>query len=305
MVGAITGSVGATVAGQAVFATVAGPAVFATVADPSVFGPVLQSGDDAEGLVVSVVFFGVGLFFVYNGFATWQRMRLLQDTPTEKVRSAAVGRTELTGVGRPVGEPFRRPFGDGECLLATWEIEEWEEDHDDDHGGGSWHTVESGTLIGPFLVDDGTGTMRVEPDDDVTLHIRDEHVHRVRVKPRQSEPAAVVDFLRNHTDEGVPPKGGIEGFLFGEDRRYTERYIPVEAELYLLGATEPVEGASGSNADQLVFRRDEASDQFIVSEKSQAELVSGYRWSGPLQILGGTAVSAVALYFALTFLGVA
>jgi hypothetical protein len=270
-------------------------------------GPVLQESSDGEGAIVALIFFGIGLVIVYSGFTTWQQMRLIQDTPTEKIRSAAVGRTELKGTGKPIGDPVRRPFGDGVCLLATYEIEEWEEDHhDDDHaGGGHWSTVESGTLVVPFELDDGTGRIRVEPDDDVALEIKDEHVHRVRVGAREEEPQHIVEFLRTHTDQDVPTSDGIMGFLFGEQRRYTERYIPVEADLYLLGATEPMGDAHGSNEERLVFRRDSASDEFIISEKSENELVSGYKWSGPAKIVAGIAISAVSLYFALTFLNVA
>jgi len=101
---------------------------------------------DIEGTIFVGVLFLVGLVLVYDGFSTWQRMRLMQDTPTEKVRSAAVGRTELNGTGKPIDAPLRRPFDDGTCLVATWEIEEWEEDHDDDSPGrdGHWSTVDSG-----------------------------------------------------------------------------------------------------------------------------------------------------------------
>ncbi|MEF8853701.1 MAG: hypothetical protein V5A28_15000 [Haloarculaceae archaeon] len=94
------------------------------------------------------------------------------------------------------------------------------------------------------------------------------------------------------------------GFLFSADRRYVQRYIPVGAELYLLGATEPAE-EDGHNSSGLVFRRDPASDQFVVSALSEAELVSGSRWMAPAKVAGGVALSAVALVFLLDALGVA
>lgn len=250
-------------------------------------------------------FFVVGLLLVWDGFRTWQRKRLMQDTPTERVRSAAIGRTELTGTGKPIGDPLRRPFDDGTCLVAAWEIEEWEQDHDEKGRprGGHWSNVDSGTLTAPFLLDDGTGTIRVEPDDDTSFRFRDEHERQIRVRPSAQEPEEVADFLRHHTDVDVPPKGTIMGFLFGEDRRYTQRYIPTGADLYLLGATEPtdVEGSSTG----LVFRRDTGSDQFIVSALSESELASKSRWLAPAKIVAGIAVSAVTLIFLLGALGIA
>jgi len=259
---------------------------------------------EPEALVVFGVFLLVGLFLVYDGFRTWQRMRLMQDTPTEKIRSAAVGRTELSGVGRSLGDPLRRPFDDGSCLAATWEIEEWEVDHDEKgrRTGGHWSTVDSGTVSGPFQLDDGTGTLRVEPDDDTRFRFRDGHETKIRVRGSDREPDEVVDFLRNHTDVDVPPRGGISGFLFSEDRRYTQRYIPPDTDLYLLGATEPTD-PDEHNSSGLVFRRDTGSGEFVVSALSESELVSGSRWIAPAKILAGLALSAAMLFFLLSGTG--
>ncbi|MFB6218713.1 MAG: GIDE domain-containing protein [Halobacteriaceae archaeon] len=255
----------------------------------------------SEDTAFLALLFGVGLFLVYDGFRTWQRKRLMQDTPTERVRSAAAGRTELTGTGRPIGEPVRRPFDDGPCLVATYEIEEYRDDSD---SGGGWTTVDSGTVCAPFLLDDGTGTMRVEPDEDARFHFDDDHVREIEVGAGEEEPEPVLEFLRTHTDAGIPPIGGVTGVLFGEERRYTERWIPVGAELYLLGGAEPV-GAGERNTSGLVLRRDGSSGQFIVSERSEADLVGGAAWRGPLEIGGGIALSAAALFFLLADLGLA
>ena len=48
---------------------------------------------------------------------------------------------------------MRAPFSDGGCLLAEWEIEEWEESGKH----ASWRTEGSGTLTVPFYVGDDTG----------------------------------------------------------------------------------------------------------------------------------------------------
>jgi hypothetical protein len=53
-----------------------------------------NSSDDTLALVA---FFAVGLYLTYNGFQKWQRKRLMQDTPTERVRSAAVVFVAATG----------------------------------------------------------------------------------------------------------------------------------------------------------------------------------------------------------------
>lgn len=207
--------------------------------------PRLQSSTD-DGTLVVGAFFLIGLFLVYNGFREWQRMRLMQDTPTEKVRSAAAGRTELSGTGHPIdGRTIEQPFADGDCLVATYDVEEWHEDDD----GGNWSTIDAGTLFVPFALDDGSGRIRVEPEADATYEISDERRTRIRVDDGESTPAEVVEFLRDRSSVDVPASSGVSGFLFGEDRRYTQYVIPPGTHVYALGGASPVDESAASSAD--------------------------------------------------------
>jgi len=263
----------------------------------------LQSdSDDTLGLLLG---FGLGLVLIYKGFQKWQQMRLIQDTPTEKVRSAAAGRTELSGVAEPIGEEgtIDRPFTDGRCLVATYEIEEWDEDPDDDNGG-SWDTLDSGVVYTPFQLDDGTGRMRVEPEADATYEISRENRTRIRVGAGRRPPPEVRAFFARQYDDG---DGGVLGGMLSGDpdargsdkRRYTQAVIPPGEELYLLGGAEPAANAGGSNPERLVLRSDEGSGEFIVSDHTEEEIVSRYRWLAPGMMVGGLALSAGTLYLLL------
>jgi hypothetical protein len=269
----------------------------------------LQS-DSGDNTLVFVLFFGIGLVLVYGGFKRWQQMRLIQDTPTEKVRSAAVGRTELSGTAAPIDGvgTIPQPFTGGEALVATYKIEEWEEDHDhdpDDHGrDGHWSTIDSGTMYKPFALDDGTGRMRVEPEADATYEISDEHRNRFLVQPGETPPDEVVEFFeRQYDDDDDGLLGGLLGGGPGardaDKRRYSQQVIPPGEDVYLLGGAEPAGGGSGSNADRLVLRRDEGSEEFIISDKDEEELVSGYKWAAPALIVVGILLSAAMLYLLL------
>lgn len=270
----------------------------------------LQS-DSSDGTIVLLVFFAVGLLLVYNGFNKWKQMRLIQDTPTEKVRSVAVGRTELSGTGKPIDDigTFEQPFTDGECLVATYKIEEWEEDHDHDDDSasdGHWSTVKSGTLTNPFALDDGTGQMRIEPEADATYDISSKNQYQTRVRGGRSPPDEVVEFFQREFESDDDDDGLLGGILNGspgandhDDRRYTQEVIPPGEDLYLLGGAEPMEGEGGSNAQRLVLRRDGGSEEFIISDKDEDELVSEYKWRAPAQIVGGLLLSAGMLYLLL------
>ncbi|MBX0288190.1 GIDE domain-containing protein [Haloarcula salinisoli] len=254
----------------------------------------LLQSDEGDSTLFFLAMFGGGLYFVYSGFRTWQRMRLIQDTPTEKIRSAAAGRTEVEGAGRPVGTPVGRPFGDGDCLVATYTVERYDSDDD----GGDWETIDSGTRYGPIQLDDGTGTLVVEPDDETRFEFDDAHVREIEVGGREQEPPEIADFLRANGDVSVPDRDGVTGFLFSERRRYTERWIPVGQQLYVLGGAQPGE-PSETNSSGLVLRRDEASGEFIVSAESEDELVTEAKWKAPVKMAGGLAASVAGLYLLL------
>ncbi|MBX0288194.1 E3 ubiquitin ligase family protein [Halomicroarcula sp. F28] len=255
-------------------------------------GGLLQSGT-AERTVGYLLVVGVGLYIVYSGFSTWQRKRLIQDTPTETVEAAAVGRTELEGRGYPIQASVTRPFSDEECLVAEYRVERYDSNDD----GGKWKTIDSGTIAPAFELDDGTGQMRVDPDTDTTLEFEAEHEEQVRVGANEQTPPAVADFLELYSTVGVPHTDGVTGP--NEEQRYTSRWIPIGAKLYVLGAAEQAETDEGTT-NGLVLRRDDASGEFIVSAKPARELIGTARWVAPAKMAAGLAVSTAGVYLLLT-----
>ncbi|MBX0288192.1 hypothetical protein EGH22_17825 [Halomicroarcula sp. F28] len=266
----------------------------ATVALADLTQLVLQSNND--GSFFPLALFAGGLYAVYNGFDSWKQMRLIQDTATEKVRSAAAGRTELEGTGKVLSEPVERPFGEADCLVAKYRIEEWR--HDNTNDTEDWETIDSETRYDDFQVDDGTGTMRVEPDGSTDFKFDDTHSRQLKVDSNDEEPPEIIEFMEQSDDVAVPDRDGVTGSLFSAKRRYTEKWIPVEDELYLLGGAEPVE-PDETTSSGLVLREDDASEEFIVSQKGEEDIVSDTKWKAPAKMAGGVAASAVGLFFLL------
>lgn len=237
------------------------------------------------------LFFLVGLYLVYRGFDEYRVSRLIVDTGTERVRSVAVGRTELTGHARAAGTVFHRPFTDGECLYARYTVRE--HDHGDD--GSEWNTIHSDTWIAPFDLEDDTGAIRVEPDRATTFEISDANTTEITVEGGESPPPAVRAFL-----DGVDGVGPSH-----ERRRYEQAVIPTDAAVYVLGGAEQRDAEGGANEDRLVIRRDDGSGRFVVSDMTEAELTATLSRRAPLLILLGLGLSVVCLYILLDMLGVA
>jgi len=87
----------------------------------------------------------------------WRRARAFEDTPASRVRSAAQGYVELSGIARALpGTPTRAPLTGKPCLWFQYKIEERGSRND-------WRTIDSGTSDETFALDDDTGRVTVDP----------------------------------------------------------------------------------------------------------------------------------------------
>ncbi len=96
----------------------------------------------------------------YGIFHFIRRARLIEDTPTAKIRSAAQGYVELIGKGKYLGDkPQVAPLTGTPCTWYSYKIER--KVHSGKHT--RWSTVESDTSVLPFLLLDDTGQCLIDP----------------------------------------------------------------------------------------------------------------------------------------------
>lgn len=106
------------------------------------------------GLATSLV--GITSFYAWH--ANLRRFRTVADTPTSRITSAPQGYVELVGKGsHPPGKRLVSPNSGLPCLWYRYLIEE--------RNGNKWRRVGSGMSNDVFGLDDGTGTVLVDPDD--------------------------------------------------------------------------------------------------------------------------------------------
>jgi hypothetical protein len=90
--------------------------------------------------------------------------RLIEDTPTSRIRSAAQGYVELSGRGIPLpGTQNLAPLTQRPCVWWRYRISRKVEGRGKNRRD-RWQTIASGTSAVPFLLDDGTGQCIVQPD---------------------------------------------------------------------------------------------------------------------------------------------
>lgn len=105
---------------------------------------------------------GIGLFIF--GFVQLRRARLLEDTPTSRVRSAAQGYVEFHGHARLLpGPEIVSPLSGQRCCWWDYKIEQRRTEHRGGKRHNEWVTIDARTSDELFLLDDGTGQCVVDP----------------------------------------------------------------------------------------------------------------------------------------------
>lgn len=222
----------------------------------------------------------LGLAFLLHARALFLRRRRVEDVPTSRIRSAAVGPVEITGhAASPYG--LRTPFSLLPCVYYEYTAVR-------ETGGASlalptglgglakaltlrsesperqsWSGT-SGAMH--FYVEDDTGSVIVHPA------------------------GALIDGLRTQVLRDQPLVAGLA--IGGATVTVTERYIPVGFPLYVMGELriqeyEPEEarraagevrhappGLSTIPSDRLVLCRPTDGGPFLISERSERELVA-------------------------------
>jgi hypothetical protein len=106
---------------------------------------------------------GVTFFFLWRSY---HRSRLVSDTPTSRVRSAAQGYVELDGRGDYIdGPPTLSPVSGRRCLWYRYKLERREATILSEDNRTRWDTLQQGESDAPFFLDDGTGRVEIHPEE--------------------------------------------------------------------------------------------------------------------------------------------
>ncbi|BAZ93297.1 uncharacterized protein FOKN1_0895 [Thiohalobacter thiocyanaticus] len=182
------------------------------------------------GFVVVSVIVGIVVLVAFQAiWRNWSRARLIEDTPTARIRSAPQGYVELEGEARLLpGPPIVAPLTGRRCVWYRYRIEHEEHTYDSKgHSRSHWRTVDSGTSEGLFELDDTTGRCVIDPDG-AEVHPDDKDVWRGHSR----WPSA-----------GPPRRRGGLRFTAGDYRYTEERLLP--GPLYAVGWFESIRSADG------------------------------------------------------------
>jgi hypothetical protein len=145
-----------------------------------------------------------GLYWFYKGFRLLQRKRLIQNTPSSKIRSACMGLVEISGLAAGP-HVLTSPFKQSESYYyrsIAWQLKQQGKNT-------QWVKVAEEILHVPFYLDDNTAKVLIDPRGaEMDLHCDfGEQYHRSVLFSGPEMPGSVVEFLIRH---GVDPDKRIK-----------------------------------------------------------------------------------------------
>jgi len=223
---------------------------------------------------------GIGLSTY--GFVLNNRKQLIESIPTCPIRSLAVGLVEVSGQAKSERELLRAPFSGLPCVFFSYQVEEKRGSEKE----ARWKTTARGISPEPFFVQDHTGKVLVVPFD-ARLILPDDRTTR----------SNWMGTLPEQTILGLLKLGiAVDGWFGEKTIRCSEACILPDETVYVLGTAQENKGATDSvdNSNRL-YVGSSRDHEFIISDRSEKDLLSRLRWQVFASLAGGPALTLLCL----------
>jgi hypothetical protein len=203
---------------------------------------------------------GIGLFVW--AIISFKNKRLIENIPTSKIRSIAMGLVEIYGeVVASIDNILKSPFSQKECVYYRYKIEEYRSSGKSSH----WATIRKGTNYVYFYIKDDTGKVLVDPKD-AKIDIPADNVFKSSMGKDPSH--TVQQFLQKE-------KVKFEGAFLGINKtmRYTEYFIAPKDKLYILGtaADNPFvkDASTTEGVEDVIIKKGKHEKFYYISDRSE------------------------------------
>jgi len=238
------------------------------------------------------LFLGITTFFV--GLLNFKRKRLIENIPTSKIRSLAMGLVEICGEAVPVkNSNMISPFTRKRCVYYRYTIERLV-----NSGKYSrWVKVKAGHEGDFFFVRDDTGTVLVSTKGAIIDVGKKEFDSSFGKKPNEN----ITKFLSKHE---IKTK---DFFGFGHRMRFREYIIEPGDKVYVMGSAgdNPFleDATSVYGVNDVMIKKGKNDKIFYISDKSEKDIIKTLRSGIFIKLFGGGALSVGCLWVILIYLG--
>src|SRR3989344_2799718 len=224
--------------------------------------------------IAPYVGFVVGGFLLFKGFQWFKLKRLIEDIPTSKIRSIAMGLVEIAGRALPYKDDILvSPITKQKCLFYLFIVEGYIERMDKRRRYKAWEIVGTGSKYVPhFCLEDETGKVLVKTE-------KAKGLDRAR---SISESDYKYDLPRENLAEMEFPIAALKSIFdtklaMAEKLRYYELIVRPGDTLYIMGTAgdNPLveEGTAQQGVEDIMMHKGKYEKAFYISEKQERGVV--------------------------------
>lgn len=221
----------------------------AAQSDPSQWVAFIHNLEPDDFWIWTVGLLGAGLACGYGLFYFMRRVRIIEDTPTSKIRSAHQGYVELIGNVRYLSQqPVFAPLTAQACAWYHYKIEKREVIYTNKGSYTRWRSIKEQSSDRVFVCVDDTGMCMVDPRG-AEVYCEYERI-----------------WYGEHEWPAMGPGGANTRLFDTNDYRYTERCLRENEPLYAIGNFRTVDPnkAHGDIKDEVgailkIWKQDQAS----------------------------------------------
>jgi hypothetical protein len=243
-------------------------------------------------LVVGGLITLIGVIIFIVGFKWFSKKRLIENMPTSKIRSLAMGLVEIKGAVVPI-ELLESPINKKKCVYYRFKVER-ERTYKDKEGNTrtEWVTIDQAKKDTRFYLKDDTAQVLVEPKD-ANVNIKTDF-HNVEYRGGALT-GTILSFVSGRPWAGSKDKYG------GGKLRFTEWYIEPKDSLYILGTAgdNPYFEETKAQRNEQDIMIQKKKDLFFISDKSEKELLKSLKWKSILGVIFGPVVALGGVFILL------
>ncbi len=251
----------------------------------------LDHHEAAFGLILAAVVVILGIGFFVAGFQSMKRKGMIESTSTSRIRSLAVGLSEIYGKAITKKEPMIAPFSGKLCVYCKYKLEEY-----DWKAKYEWTTKKEGIMGTKFFLKDDTGSVEISTKDAI---IDIPESYNVELKRRSKIPKILLDYLLENKIEYKRIAGLNKKF------RFTETRIEPNDSLYVLGRASINHHAvnAESGAANLIMQKSKSPDIYYITNKPEKQILKSLNKWLPVQLVGGPLLIGGCLFVIVSLVG--